>query len=194
MDVICKPIDSWPGEYTSRRKRSLFSAGHTATMAVLRTELLRLKADTVVLEIDISPYDLRNDGWPYAGIKVPPPVKLSFNSKHGPLVYATDVFDHWHDNIRAIALGLEALRKVDRYGITDAGQQYAGWKQLEAAPSLSSFEAVEVLEKVSDRRLDENPDLSMKSLVRLAKLRAHPDHGGSTELLEQVLLAEKVLT
>jgi hypothetical protein len=43
------------------------------------------------------------------------------------LVYATDVCESWQHNVRSIALGLEALRAVDRYGITRRGQQYAGF-------------------------------------------------------------------
>ena len=48
----------------------------------------------------------------------------------GTLVYDTDEFPHWHDNLRGIALGLEALRKVERYGIAKRGQQYAGFAEL----------------------------------------------------------------
>jgi hypothetical protein len=49
--------------------------------------------------------------------------------------FAVDKFATWQDNLRAIALGLEALRKVDRYGITKNSEQYTGWKQLEAGPA-----------------------------------------------------------
>lgn len=41
----------------------------------------------------------------------------------------------WQINLRAIALGLEALRKLDRYGITSRGEQYTGWRAIEATPS-----------------------------------------------------------
>jgi hypothetical protein len=44
------------------------------------------------------------------------------------LVYATDVCEFWQHNVRSIALGLEALRAVDRYGISKRGQQYAGFR------------------------------------------------------------------
>jgi hypothetical protein len=44
------------------------------------------------------------------------------------LVYATDVCAFWQHNIRSIALGLEALRAVDRYGISRRGEQYAGFR------------------------------------------------------------------
>lgn len=44
------------------------------------------------------------------------------------LVYATDTCVYWQHNVRSIALGLEALRAVDRYGISKRGQQYAGFR------------------------------------------------------------------
>lgn len=43
------------------------------------------------------------------------------------IVYATDICVLWKHNVRSIALGLESLRAVDRYGITKRGQQYAGF-------------------------------------------------------------------
>ncbi len=44
------------------------------------------------------------------------------------LVYATDACEFWQHNVRSIALGLEALRAVDRYGISRRGEQYAGFR------------------------------------------------------------------
>lgn len=44
------------------------------------------------------------------------------------LVYATDACRYWQHNVRSIALGLEALRAVDRYGISRRGEQYAGFR------------------------------------------------------------------
>lgn len=44
------------------------------------------------------------------------------------LVYATDVCEYWQHNVRSIALGLESLRAVDRYGISKRGEQYAGFR------------------------------------------------------------------
>lgn len=44
----------------------------------------------------------------------------------GRMVLATDVCEDWQHNVRSIALTLEALRAVDRYGATQ-GRQYAGF-------------------------------------------------------------------
>lgn len=48
--------------------------------------------------------------------------------EHGRAVFATDQYEKWEHNVRAIALTLEALRAVDRYGATQ-GRQYAGFMQ-----------------------------------------------------------------
>ena len=65
---------------------------------------------------------------------------ISFKSRFGPLRYATDAYEQeyyggltsWQANVRAIALALEALRAVDRYGVSKRGEQYTGWKAIEA--------------------------------------------------------------
>lgn len=53
------------------------------------------------------------------------------------LVYATDACEFWQHNVRSIALGLEALRAVDRYGISRRGEQYAGFRAALTSGSAS---------------------------------------------------------
>lgn len=79
------------------------------------------------------------DGMPRADAKPEHPgiiVNIEPRNKP-PMSFPCDTFTHWHDNLRAIALTLEALRKVDRYGVTQTGQQYRGWQAIEAAPPSS---------------------------------------------------------
>jgi len=53
-----------------------------------------------------------------------------------------DSFRDWEANLRAIALSLEHLRAVDRYGVTtEEEEQYTGWLRLPAAGATD--EAVE---------------------------------------------------
>lgn len=56
-------------------------------------------------------------------------------SQESAYQFAVDTYTTWQDNLRAIALGLEALRKVERYGITRGTEQYTGWKMLTARAS-----------------------------------------------------------
>lgn len=192
LPILWKSLDSWPGEFAHRRKRSAFEAGFGATLDLLDRELRQLSATDIVIEMDLTPGQMRVDGTgPKARSQAPPPVKLSFTSKHGPLVYATDRFDAWQDNLRAIALGLEALRKVDRYGISTRGEQYAGWAQLEAG-GPSREEAITVVADIARMTFDQ-VDGDLKRGWRQALIRSHPDHGGDPADWDRLQFAGQTL-
>lgn len=135
MKVTYRPLPTWPHPETrERRSRWTFKASWQNTMDLLDRELRNLGATNVVLGASFREQDLRMDGLPRSNAKEPshPGVEISFDSPHGRLVYATDSCERWEHNVRSVALGLEALRAVDRFGITKHGEQYAGWKQLGA--------------------------------------------------------------
>jgi hypothetical protein len=164
-----------------------------------------------VVQIDLRESDIRLDGMPRANATpTDPAVIISFKSKHGPLRYFCDQFTDWHDNVRAIALGLEALRKVERYGITHRGEQYAGWKAL--PPSSGTIEgavfqfsnwkeAANYILKTAG--LDANgsnlADIARSDkkyrddLFRRAAQKAHPDKGGNRETWDNLVEARRVL-
>ncbi len=140
MRYTVRPISDRTA-FTGKHEYTPFRASWTDTLDLLGRELDHLKATEVVLELDIIEGNLRLDGMLRADAKIASPaVRIAFASKVRPLVYGTDRYTghyhkgpaDWQENVRAIALGLEALRKVDRYGITKSGEQYAGWKQLPA--------------------------------------------------------------
>lgn len=133
IDVTFRPIGvDWPDSHSEDRVYSQFKAPETDTWRILKRELGMLNAERVIIQIDLQEGQIRQDGWPKSGARQPdfPGVMLSFNSDFGPLEYHTDRFPRYLENLRAIALGLEALRRVERYGITKSGQQYTGWKAL----------------------------------------------------------------
>lgn len=136
-----RPISMWPGERTPEhaRKHSPFSSSLTDTLSLLSRELVALSATDVWFEVAVAPEMFRLDGRPRAHARAEHPgVVVSFTSLalKKDLRYSTDRFRSWQDNLRALALGLEALRKVERYGIANRGEQYAGWAQLpEGGPS-----------------------------------------------------------
>ena len=136
MKATFRPL-TWTGPSTpaaQRRSRWTFKASWSDTLTLLDGELAHLGAHEVVIEADFREKDIRLDGMPRASAPQPehPGVRIAFESKHGPLVYAADSCTDWQHNVRSIALGLEALRAVDRYGITRRAEQYAGWRQIEA--------------------------------------------------------------
>jgi hypothetical protein len=78
-----------------------------------------------VLQVDLAERDIRVDGLPRSNARYGshPGAIVSFDSRRGPLRYATDEFTEWKANLRAVALSLKALRDVDRYGVSKRGEQ-----------------------------------------------------------------------
>lgn len=193
IDLRFHPLTEWPAAATPPSKRGgpySFRAKWNDTLELLEDELTRLRATDVVISVALRPEDIRIDGWPRSNAAPPrhPGVILSFGSKHGPLRYLTDRYVDWRHNVRAVALGLQALRAVDRYGITERGEQYVGWKAIPASTGGESARAL--LQRLGG--VDEGP-ADPKSLYRRALITAHPDHGGTRELLEQVQDAGRAL-
>ena len=203
MDWRVVPIERWPGPMTEERRHHPFrkqSSTYTwtesgvdwnATMFLLDTELWHLDAENVVLQMAVTDRDIRNDGWIRAQAKPEHPgVILSFESKHGPLSYPCDTFTEWKGNLRAIAKGLEDLRRLERYGITKTGQQYTGWKQIPATTSAETPESV--LARVSGLSL-KDVQADPKAAYRQAAKRTHPDSGGSDQAFSEVAAAARLV-
>lgn len=195
------PIRQWPGELTRNRSRSLFKAGLSDTLDLLDREIWHL-CDTrsqrmsAELLIAIPAGDLwRLDGKPRANaVAEHPGVIFSLESKHGHLSYPCDTFTTWQDNLRAIALALEALRKVDRYGVTKRGEQYRGFMAIEATAAPGGFDSADAawtfLEGIVDGwAFRDEP----ARLLRGAKRITHPDSGGTAAQFQRVSLAEAKL-
>ncbi|MCX8559807.1 molecular chaperone DnaJ [Mycolicibacterium mucogenicum] len=201
--MTLRPLVGWPHPETRDRGRSPFSATWTATLELLDRELWHLKNGhgnaPSVLQIALREQDFRIDGMPRANaIPSHPGVILNIESSKGPLSYPCDKFNRWQDNLRAIALGLEALRKISRYGITPGDEQYAGWRALPQQASGLSFTAASALEFLrSAAGSDDDPTLRIGSAVQLyrrARAAAHPDrNGGDRSKWDQVEAAAAVL-
>ena len=213
MILTIRPVSGWTGPRTppAARKRHNFTrqkdTGYgrvdipwSETLLLLDRELVALRADAVVLQLDVTERDVRLDGQLRANANPSDPgVRLLFDSKHGPLTYQCDRFWTWQDNVRAIALGLEALRKVERYGITEHGEQYKGWLQLEAGTSTglptSRAQAAELLSRITGVHIDaDESKQSATARWKAARAIAHPDrNNGSRDLWDQVEAAAQLL-
>lgn len=213
-DIRVRPLDTWPRDRRPRHERSRFDSPWAATVDLLGRELRHLAARNAVILVDCTPDDIRIDGtMPKANARVGyPGVVVAFDSTHGPLKYVADTFDHWQDNVRAIALGLEALRKVDRYGITSRGEQYTGWAQLPSgietpAARMTVDDAWRFLAEHGGPWTESGPtewmledfiagarreDLRVQ-LYRIAAKKLHPDAPTGDTALFQRLQAAKAL-
>jgi hypothetical protein len=166
---------------------SPFSAGLTSTVELLATELRALEAERVVVELDLRERDIRLDGLPRADAKPSHDgVALAFESKFGPLRYATAEYagrwgqPGWQANLRAIALSMQALRSVDRYGVSKRGEQYTGWRQLPSGSDDTGVhtraQAEALLERYGGRTAaikathpDRNPDIDPVEFRRVTR-------------------------
>jgi len=191
-----EPLGPWNRPITKeRRSTGVFRASWDATLRLLLDEIDHLDpTGPIVLAVDVQRTDLRLDGMLKARAQVGfPGVVVSFTSRRlGPLSYATDAYEQryysdmpsWQANVRAIALSLGALRAVDRYGCTASGEQYAGWRAIEAAPveasALASADAALrwMREETDLGRSGLTADASPISLYRALARRFHPDGGG----------------
>lgn len=178
-----RPLGVWTQPRTTVRPSCRFRAPWTATLDLLERETDMLGARLVVLQVDVTDAEIRRDGMLRANTRIVfPGVKVSFDSMHGSMTYATDRYDEWKDNVRAIALSLEALRAVNRYGVTGSGEQYRGFVAIEAKAAgvpLDLAEAKALIDSYGD--------------VKAALLATHPDRGGNVDDFHRVQEARRVL-
>jgi hypothetical protein len=184
IDCRFKPIENWPSKPTPgyARQYSRFKAGWQATLDLLERELNHLGAKDISIEGFFAPSEIRNDGWPKSSARpTQPGVVLSFNVKRGRMIMPCDRYHEWEANLRAIALTLEHLRAVERYGATtEEKEQYTGWLRLPvASPSDEAAECAKILIKHACVNYSTTQVLANQSIFdelwRVAVKRTHPD-------------------
>lgn len=217
MNLIWKPIDTWPREQTVGRESSPFmrpgkyvekvggkkdwvpgtEVPWQQTLNELETELWAIGVETAVVQLALRERDIRVDGQMRADARPHHPgVILSFTHKQqGPLSFACDRWVNWKTNFRGIVKALNALRLVDRYGITSTGEQYSGWKEIGSGTpmgpggateeKMSRVDAARILAAAVSREHDlaanttlvlEDDDFRRYAWKAAVKL-AHPDTG-----------------
>ena len=228
MKLTFRPIDTWPGELRAahQRVRSPFSAPWSSTLEILEREVDMLASGgwrhaNAVIQLAVPEGAIRQDGLLRAGRKAPehPGVILTFDGPDGPLRFSCDRFrggyygetvDGWQANARAIALGLEALRKVERYGLGSGNEQYLGFQALPPgtpmpAAEMTADEAVKFIIEYARcgfpgspmspgdiRGVREDPEFRASMFREAAKL-LHPDNGGDPALFRKLTEARDLL-
>ena len=193
--IVFEPLTDWPYPEVTRI-RSQFSARWSETLNLLSAEADHLEATLVVVELDLKPGDLRQDGEIRANARlVSDRARVTMGTRHGPLRYAVDKFlsgwgagsrsmsaPGWQHNVRAVALTLQALRAVDRYGAIHGAEQYQGFRALPAGGSAeagftSAEDALRWMREVAG--LPGADQTSPRAAAWYAAARVlHPDAGG----------------
>jgi hypothetical protein len=208
---VIRPLGTWTDPVTEPRQSSgMFRASWRDTLTLLGDEIDRIGGQPpIVFQVDVTEGDVRLDGMLRANAKMGPSpgVAVSFESQFGPLRYATDAYEQkypaalpgWQANVRAIALALQALRAVDRYGVSKRGQQYTGWRAIEAsAPMFPGPAAAETWMRTYAAELF-GPEGATRWNGSLATLywamakRMHPDTGGPRAEWDRLDEARRIL-
>lgn len=210
LNIKIRPITQWPGKETANPKNTPFKAKYSDTKLLLEYELDKLDyvPDSVVLEMFVDPGKIRQDGQLRANVR---PYKdgvilrftrktnRHFDRNRGQYVYTPkqvaypcDAFtasyygqEGWQENLRAIALSLEALRKVERYGVFSYEQIIDRLSLPEANESIKTQAAAEFLSRHSgvDAVRIINEQTVRAAAYKKAALKLHPDHNGGDATL-----------
>lgn len=192
----------WPGKRTTFPKKAPFKSHWTRTQANLERELKHLGARKVEIALQLrrGAFDLRNDGMLRSDARPDRAVILSFIDADGQRqAYPCDTYGWWQDNLHAIAVVLEDLRRAERYGVQSSLIR-AGFKALPGAgqstPTLDVDAASSILASFSDfEALRIRQDAGVAQLaIRQAIHRTHPDRNdGSRQYFDSVEQAKQLL-
>lgn len=197
------PEDANPEYRTSGQFKSSLSD----TITKISDELDKLDVSAAVIELDVSSNELRRikrEGFPRWHDEQSPCVRLTFSHPElGPLQYPCGTYYCQKHNLRAIALTLEALRAIDRYGACSGSQQYEGFKGLPPGEEqeryfANSLEAAEYVAELAGKSassaeaiLDDREYFTF--CYKSAAKSAHPDSGGSDKKFQTLQQAKELI-
>lgn len=157
------------GQYVTRKKEVRV----TVIVATQRLErqLELLSATHPILSTNVQ---LRLDGRPRSDSEpADPGAACYFRLKGKARVLACDKWNRVADNIAAIAQHIDALRRIDRYGVGSLEQAFAGYKAL-PEDTAANWRAVFGFAADSTPSFDD-VDRAFKKAAR----ERHPDAGGT---------------
>ncbi|RYD77197.1 MAG: J domain-containing protein [Sphingobacteriales bacterium] len=167
---------TWPMGYprTEYPSTSRFDTSQHLAQEGLMKELRMLGADDIIISTNIP---LRKDGLPYANYQKSLVkngdygVAVYFNYKNNPVVLACDKWDKLGDNMQAIRKAVEAIRGLERWGVSDMlNRVFTGFKALPERASESFNSWWQILEIKANASAEEIKDAYRKK----AKIY-HPD-------------------
>lgn len=197
LEIAFRPIERKllpTCEYQSAR----FRIGHAETMRELEREAKHLEARHALVLCCAPDHCFRLDGQLKAGAALlTPSIALHLDTPRGPMRFPCGRYGDWVDNLRAIVLSLEALRAVDRYGVTRTGEQYRGWTALPPAatpeekdPWTTVDEAAAWLREQSKLTVQAaallEDEEQLQDAYRAAAKRHHPDAGGTAAMFARL--------
>lgn len=169
----------WPLGYTRtpsyKRQRSNFKQTMDGAQRFLRDELRRLGAKDLIVSTNIP---IRQDGGMYAaymGKKLEDPgVAIFFKWNKKEVTMCCDQYNTVWENTYALGKGIEAIRGMERWGVSDFIERaFTGFTAIEAPKEVKPLEWYDILEC----RPDSTEEVIKANYRRLCK-DWHPDIAG----------------
>lgn len=174
--------DGWPR--TKDIQTSKFKATTDKARKKLLDEVARMGGEAPVISSNVP---LRADGHMRADREpVDAAVAVYFQRNGKGMVFACDRYDFVKDNLHALALTIEALRGIERWGASEMMERaFSGFKQLNAEnESMSWWRMLVVKPEATVAEIE-------KAYREMAKF-AHPDMpGGSHEAMAALNVARQ---
>lgn len=174
----------WPAGYKKTppadRIDSQFKQTLHSSVQFLNAEIERLKASDLIISTNI-PVRKSNGGfysdWMNRKLHVPG-VAIYFKLKGNDQSMCCDQYTHVWENIYALAKGIEALRGIERWGISEFLERaFTGFPALPESSTINQQKVWDIL------GLDDEPVSShvVRSAYKHRVKKLHPDAGGSID-------------
>jgi len=135
---------AWPIGWPRTKQRRASSFGMTTELAGVKRRVainMRTAIDRLMAELDrigatapvlSTNVELRLDGLPMGNRAEPFDVGVAvyFRHKGRPIVFACDKWQTVAENVAAIAQHIDAIRRMDRYGVGRLEQALAGYQRM----------------------------------------------------------------
>ena len=216
LNIQIRPITKWPGKENLGPTNSPFRSTYKQTLSMLEDELYKCQARfaSLVIEMWIDAKNIRVDGNLRKDARpFKPGIILRFvretNVRRNPadpgkwicdpqnVSYPCDAFVTWEENLRAIALSMNSLRRVERYGVFKYDEIISRLALPSAEGKVSTREsAAAFMAQHSGVAMKEIlfSDTARSTAYRKAAHALHPDRGGDPEEFVKLAEANKVLT
>lgn len=176
---------SWPSGRGRTRypEKSRFRVALVHAIKHVQEEVRRLGGSGLIISSNLQ---LRRDGLPYANNIQPDDrgVAVYFTYKKRAMCFACDRWRNVADNVWSIALTIDALRGIDRWGSGDMLQQaFTGFVALPAPE-----QPFQVLGVAASATRDD-----IEAAYRRLAMQHHPDRGGNADAMARINAARAAM-
>lgn len=184
------PTEAYPLQWPAGKARakwpeqSRFRVALGAAIREVQNEVRLLGGSMLVISSNLP---LRRDGMPYANSSQPNDrgVAVYFKYKGKPMCFACDRWRKIEDNMHAIAMTIDALRGIERWGTGEMVQQaFTGFTALPSPEQPWQTLGLDTSRPTREQVEEAHRRLAMKH---------HPDRGGSNEQMARINAARDAL-